>query len=169
MNRLINLLAVFFLMTFLTIFRFSLLYPGMNRLSIEISILLFPPKNQQNLTKFKSEIENVNWAELPGYNDPSRAYGNFLKKYTAIYDRCFPLKKVKAKGYTLYKPWLTKALLKSIKKKNVLYKRFLKDGAYYCYCAYVLRISRYSDFLSPMLTNTGIFLRGSKLYGESRS
>ena len=45
----------------------------------------------------------------------------------------------------------------------------VKDGAYYCYCAYVLRISRYSDFLSPMLTNTGIFLRGLKLSGESRS
>ena len=41
----------------------------------------------------------------------------------------------------------------------------LKDGAYYCYCAYVLRISRYSDFLSPVLTNTGIFLRGLKLSG----
>jgi len=46
---------------------------------------------------------------------------------------------------------------------------YLKDGAYYCYRAYVLRISRYSDFLSPMLTNTGIFLRGLKLSGESRS
>ena len=45
----------------------------------------------------------------------------------------------------------------------------LKDGAYYCYCAYVLRISRYSDFLPPMLTNTGIFLRGLKLSGESIS
>ena len=45
----------------------------------------------------------------------------------------------------------------------------VKDGAYYCYCAYVLRISRYSDFLSPMLTNTGIFLRGLKLSGERRS
>ena len=45
----------------------------------------------------------------------------------------------------------------------------LKDGAYYCYCAYVLCISRYSDFLSPMLTNTGVFLRGLKLSGESRS
>ena len=45
----------------------------------------------------------------------------------------------------------------------------IKDGAYYCYCAYVLRISRYSDFLSVMLTNTGIFLRGLKLPGESRS
>ena len=44
-----------------------------------------------------------------------------------------------------------------------------KDGAYYCYCAYVLRIFRYSDFLSPMLTNTGIFLHGLKLSGESRS
>ena len=32
-----------------------------------------------------------------------------------------------------------------------------------------LRISRHSDFLSPMLTNTGIFLRGLKLSGESRS
>ena len=45
----------------------------------------------------------------------------------------------------------------------------LKDGAYYCYCAYVLRILRYSDFLSGMLTNTGILLRGLKLPGESRS
>ena len=48
-------------------------------------------------------------------------------------------------------------------------KADLKDGAYYCYCAYVLRISRYWDFLSVMLTNTGIFLRGLKLSGESRS
>ena len=45
----------------------------------------------------------------------------------------------------------------------------VKDGAYYCYCAYVLRISRYSEFLSVMLTNAGIFLRGLKLSGESRS
>ena len=47
--------------------------------------------------------------------------------------------------------------------------RNIKDGVYYCYCAYVLRISRYSDFLSVMLTNTGIFLRSLKLSGESRS
>ena len=44
-----------------------------------------------------------------------------------------------------------------------------KDSAYYCYCASVLRISRYSDFLSSMLTNTGIFLHGLKLSGESTS
>ena len=44
-----------------------------------------------------------------------------------------------------------------------------KDGAYYCYCAYVLRIARYSGFLWVVPTNTGIFLRGLKLYGESRT
>ena len=44
-----------------------------------------------------------------------------------------------------------------------------KDGAYYCYCAHVLRILRYSDFLSAVLINTGIFLRGSKVCGESRT
>ena len=52
---------------------------------------------------------------------------------------------------------------------KVLTVFIFKDGAYFCYCAYVLRISRYSDFLSVMLTNTGIFLRSLKLSGESRS
>ena len=44
-----------------------------------------------------------------------------------------------------------------------------KDGAYYCYCAYVLRISRYSGFLWVVATNTGIILRGLNLCGESRT
>ena len=44
-----------------------------------------------------------------------------------------------------------------------------KDGAYYCYCAYVLHIARYSGLLWVVPTNTGIFLCGLKLYGESRT
>ena len=47
-------------------------------------------------------------------------------------------------------------------KQNLLFPvgPVIKDGAYYCYCAYVLRISRYSGFLSVTLTKTVIFLRG---------
>ena len=60
-------------------------------------------------------------------------------------------------------------LIKPVGKKVTGEKGTFKDGAYYCYCAYVLRISRYSDFLLPMLTNTGIFLCDLKLSGESRS
>ena len=48
-------------------------------------------------------------------------------------------------------------------------KDSIKDGAYYCYCAYVLRILRYLGFLSVMLTNTGTFLHGLKISGKSRS
>ena len=45
----------------------------------------------------------------------------------------------------------------------------VKDGAYFCYCVYVLCILRYSGFLWVVLTNTGILLRGLKLYRESRT
>ena len=39
-------------------------------------------------------------------------------------------------------------------------KTAFKDGASFCYCAYVLRISRYSGFLRNLPPNTAIFLRG---------
>jgi len=64
--------------------------------------------------------------------------------------------------------WIEKEFQKSLSQRIISGNPFLppiKDGAYYYYCAYILRISSYSDFLSPMLTNTGIFLLGLKLSG----
>ena len=46
--------------------------------------------------------------------------------YTKIYNNCFPLKKASRKQRRFKKPWLTKALLKSIKTKNKLYKKYLQ-------------------------------------------
>ena len=60
----------------------------------------FRLKNQQNMPRFKSELENVNWTELPDYNDPYVAYRSFLEKPTAIFNQCFPLGMARAKGYT---------------------------------------------------------------------
>ena len=48
-------------------------------------------------------------------------------------------------------------------------ENYFKDGAYLCYCVYVLRILRYSNFLWVTLIKTGIFLRSSRLCGESRT
>lgn len=89
--------------------------------------LTFRDKSANNMAKFKDGLQNATWNDLIGYNDPNSAYGSFLSKYTAIYNTCFPLKKVKARNCTLNKPWLSKGLLKSIKKKNILYKRFLSN------------------------------------------
>ena len=46
---------------------------------------------------------------------------------------------------------------------------YTEDGAYFCYCTYVLRISRYSAFLWVVPTNTWIFLRSLKLCAENRT
>ena len=65
---------------------------------------------------------------------------------------------------------LTKRASRPLVKENEDWVRgYVKDGDYYCYRAYVLRISRYSGFLRVVLTNIGIFLRELKLCRESRT
>ena len=85
------------------------------------------------------------------YKDPDCAYRCFLDKYTTLYNDCFPLKKVKAKNVTLSNPWVSKGLLKSVRKKNLLYKRFLakpssyRENLYKCYknkLTHALRVAK---------------------------
>ena len=95
------------------------------------SWLSFRDKSANNVATFKDRLANVTWDELSEYNDPDCAYRCFLDKFTAIYNNCFPLKKVKVKNVTLRKPWITKGLLKSVRKKNLLYKRFLVNPTSY--------------------------------------
>jgi len=42
----------------------------------------------------------------------------------------------------------------------------LKDGASFCYCAYILRISGYSDFLKNLPSKATIFLHAVYDYVE---
>ena len=79
--------------------------------------VFFREKNGHNLSAFKDEL----------LNDPSCAYELFVGKYTTIYDKCFPLRKMKAKRFNLRKPWFIKGLAKSIRKKNKLYQSFLNS------------------------------------------
>lgn len=89
------------------------------------SYFIFRDKNKTNILNFRDQLRNTNWANLNGFNDPLNAYGAFLDKYTCIYS-CFPIRKVKAAKSLLKKPWLSNGLLKSIKRKNKLYKKFLR-------------------------------------------
>ena len=91
------------------------------------NFVTFRDKSEANLARFKLQLENVNWTDITGYVDPSEAYRVFLDKYISLYKKCFPLKKVKVRKYNLLKPWLSKGLLKSLRKKNTLYKRFLNN------------------------------------------
>ena len=91
-----------------------------NITSEKVKYVFFREKNAHNLSAFKDELGKINWAEMPGLNDPSCAYEIFVGKYTTICDKCFPLRKMKAKRFNLRKPWFTKGLAKSISRKNVI-------------------------------------------------
>ena len=45
-------------------------------LVIRINTYFFVKKNAHNLSAFKDELGKINWAEMPGLNDPSCAYEN---------------------------------------------------------------------------------------------
>ena len=93
--------------------------------SNEETYMVFRDKNEANIAKFQSSLTNCNWYSLDGFYDPLKAYESFLNKYRDIYNSCFPLKRVRKRKCNLSKPWLSKGLLKSIRRKNRLYKRYL--------------------------------------------
>ena len=59
-------------------------------------------------------------------NDANLAYEVFYEKFNYIYNECIPnvIKRVLIDKY--YKPWLSKAILKSNRKKNYLYRDSIK-------------------------------------------
>ena len=62
--------------------------------------VVFRENDGHNLSAFKEELGKTNWAEIPGLNDTSCAYEIFVEKYISIYDRCFPLRKMKVKRFS---------------------------------------------------------------------
>jgi hypothetical protein len=72
-------------------------------------------------------LSRVNWSELEGFNDTNQSYKAFDYEFTKIYNTCFPVKHIKRKHHFSSKPWLSKRILKSIKRKNKLYRRYLRN------------------------------------------
>ena len=80
--------------------------------------------SKENIDKFVEKLEQIHWEELNQETDPSKAYDRFYSKLFAIYDNCIPMKKMSNKQRKLQKkPWLTKAIIKSLTIKDKLYKK----------------------------------------------
>ena len=87
--------------------------------------ITYQEKSAINKGRFRTELQQHSWENISDDN-PCNAYSNFLEAFSWVYNNCFP-KKVTTKKTVKMKPWLTKGLLKSIKKKNAFYKRFLSS------------------------------------------
>ena len=79
-----------------------------------------------NIAKFKQRLIDVKWQEILDNNNANDDYNKFIETFDTLYNECVPLKKcTNNRRKEPMSPWITKGLLKSINKKNKLYKQYL--------------------------------------------
>jgi hypothetical protein len=82
--------------------------------------------SSKNVEKFKAKLADADWSSVYESDDPSSAFSLFYNLYSEMYNECFPYKYERSK-YKVRKLWLTYALKCSIKHKNKLYVKSLKN------------------------------------------
>ena len=127
MSRIIYL-AAYYLLIFLTIYQSFVFSYEQSSETTDDKFVVFRNKSKSNFINFNNQLNDTIWEDLSGFNDPEAAYDSFLKKFKDIYNSSFPLKKVKTIKLNLKKPWVSKGLLKSINRKNNLYKKYLLNN-----------------------------------------
>ena len=66
------------------------------------------------------------WNKVLIENDTNKAYSIFSEHFLELYDTCTIITNT-CKNRRYKKPWLTKGLLNSCKKKNYLYKQLINN------------------------------------------
>ena len=79
-----------------------------------------------NLMAFKTDLRNVNWNSINHSPETNPKYETFLKIFSELYEKHFPLKDFQIKVKDLQAPWISKGLKKLFKPKQKLYINFLK-------------------------------------------
>ena len=75
---------------------------------------------------FKNILSLTDWNDVSGKTITNESYDQYIKKFSLIYDDCFPIKVIEIKTKNLLSPWITKGIKKSSKRKQKLYEKFLK-------------------------------------------
>ena len=85
-------------------------------------------KNLDN-NKFKNELQSIDWTTALSINnnDVNQSLENFLNISNSLLDKYAPLKQITKKQMkTNSRPWITKGILTSIRKKYKIHSKFLK-------------------------------------------
>ena len=81
--------------------------------------------NPTNIKLFSDKLQTLDWDKLYTETDINSASNIFHDRFNHTYDDCFPIRQTNNHKKTK-KPWVTAALLRSIQKKNRLYRLWLK-------------------------------------------
>ena len=90
----------------------------------------FRPITNHNLNKFISDLNKENWSNIVNNHDSNTEskLQNFIYVYNKLYEKHFPIKHVRFKKYKhKNNPWITKGILNSIKTKDRIYCKYLKE------------------------------------------
>ena len=82
--------------------------------------------NEVSVENFKNILSSTDWNDVLGKTITNESYDQFIKRFSLIYDDCFPIKVIEIKTKNLLSPWITKGIKKSSKRKQKLYEKFLK-------------------------------------------
>ena len=91
-----------------------------------------PESNEHSLThksleSFSSKLQSCNWQSVLSKNDPAESYTAFYKEFFQLYNKSFPIKNCKSKNSKRSNnQWISHGLKKSSKRKEALYKNFVK-------------------------------------------
>ena len=86
--------------------------------------------NDKTKNKFKLKLSEMDWSLVTNTSNADAAYEVFLKQFLKIYDYCFPLKNIEVKRKSILSPWITRGIIKSSKRKQKLYLKFLRSKTY---------------------------------------
>lgn len=78
-----------------------------------------------DMDSFRSRILNQDWSSIYALNNPNDAYNEFLLIFLDHYNASFPYQRAKNRK-NIRKPWVTQEHIKMIRKKNNLFKKFLR-------------------------------------------
>ena len=63
--------------------------------------------NEVSVENFKNILSSTDWNDVLGKTITNESYDQFIKKFSLIYDDCFPIKVKEIKTKNLLSPWVT--------------------------------------------------------------
>ena len=70
-----------------------------------------------SVENFKNILSSTDWNDVLGKTITNESYNQFIKRFSLIYDDCFPIKVIEIKTKNLRSPWITKGI-KSHPREN---------------------------------------------------
>ena len=84
--------------------------------------------SDENIRNFKNKLCQADWDNVCNSKDVDVSYSCFIDKFNSLYNECFPIKSLKKRipTHKPKSPWITYSLLKSIRRKNLLYRKSIQ-------------------------------------------